>query len=218
LAPDPCPQPPSPRFSPLPESLPKLTLLCRIHARRFSPTSFNPWKSGGARPTRFAPFPGPTGEPVPTLYAATSFRVALAESLFHDLPRELPDISVSQSKVHELSVSWIRPVHDLRLISFRGTSLRRLRVEWNRLIGSLPTCYPSTQLWARAAHQSAGDFHGIVWNSRQYDGAPCLMLFGDRFDSTALETIEDRIPLAGPRYEADVLRECEQANITVTPA
>lgn len=227
LAPDPCPPPPPAKFEPPTAILPARTLLCRIHSPKHSPAGFNPWQAGGASPTRFAPFDGPDGDPVPTLYAAPNFSVALAESLFHDLPRNLPDIFIARSKVDALVVSWIRPLHDLRLASFRGPALRRLRVEWNQLIGSLPTCYSRTQLWARAAHRLGGDVQGIEWSSRQYDGEASFLLFGDRIDlegleghegPTAIEIVEDRIPLGGPRYETEVLRECEQADITLVSA
>lgn len=184
----------------------------------YSPAGFNPWRAGRASPTRFAPFDGPAGDPVPTLYAAPNFSVALAESLFHDLPRNLPDIYIARSKVDALAVSWIRPLGDLCLASFRGPALRRLRVEWSQLIGSLPTCYSRTQLWARAVHHLGENFQGLEWSSRQYDGEASFLLFGDRIDPAAIEVIEDRIPLGGPRYEAEVLRECEQADITLVSA
>jgi len=218
LAPDPCPPDPPAGLDPLVETLPEATELYRIHAPRFGATQFNPWSSAESQPTRFAPFPGPRGRPVPTLYAAPAFAVALAESLFHDLPRDSTEVVVPASRVDELVVSRLQVRRELRLAMFRGTALRRMRVEWARLIGSPSDCYGQSRKWAEAAHRHAGAFDGLIWNSRQYDGAPCLVLFGDRINARALRVLEDRVPLSERRYLDAVLDECEKAGITLSPA
>lgn len=218
MAPDPCAPDPAAELDPLAEALPPFTELVRIHSPAFGAAQFNPWTRSKARPTRFAPFSGPTGRPVPTLYAAPSFAVALAESLFHDLPRDRPDIAIPASRLDQLVVSRLRLRREARLAALRGTSLRRLRVEWARLIGSPPDCYPQSQKWAQAVHGQGGDFDGLVWSSRQYDGEPCFMLFGDRIRARALRVVEDRVPLAAAPYREAVLEECEKAGITLAPA
>lgn len=218
MAPDPCPPDPPAGLDPLVETLPEAAEFYRIHAPAFGAAQFNPWTNLKAQPTRFAPSPGPRGRPVPTLYAAPSFAVALAESLFHDLPRDSAEVVVPASRLGELTVSRLRVRRELRLAMYRGASLRRMRVEWSRLIGCPADCYSQTREWAEAAHQHAEVFDGLIWSSRQYDGAPALMLFGDRINARALRVLEDRVPLADARYREAVLEECEKAGITLSPA
>lgn len=102
MAPDPCPPDPPAGLDPLVETLPEAAELYRIHAPAFGAARFNPWTNLKAQPTRFAPSPGPRGRPVPTLYAAPSFSVALAESLFHDLPRDSAEVVVPASRLGKL--------------------------------------------------------------------------------------------------------------------
>lgn len=219
MAPDPCPPEPAAAFDPLPAALPRGTVLFRIHSPRFGASAFNPWTGPAAKPTRFAPFSGAKGAPVPTLYAAASFAVALAETLFHDLPRDAADLVVAASRLDELALSRLETRRELRLASFRGASLRRLRIDWNRLVGSPLDCWDQTRKWARAAHRHAARFDGIEWSSRQYDGEPCLLLFGDRRAATrALAPLDDAIPLADARLRELVLAECEAAGVTLVSA
>jgi hypothetical protein len=217
LAPDPCPAPPPGAFDPLEERLPAGTQLVRIHAPAFAGEAFNPWTAPGLRPTRFAPFAGRSGDPVPTLYAALDFATALAESLFHDLPRFTAEVQVARSRLDELAVSRLEVRRELRLAALRGTGLRRLRVDWNRLIGSPPTCYPRTQAWARACHRHPRRFHGLLWHSRQRDGSPALLLFGDSpVAATALVSSEPSARLSNSPWRELVERECEAAGILLT--
>ena len=218
MAPDPCPRAPGAGFDPLPEALPGGTLLFRIHSPGFAVISFNTWTNPSAKPTRFAPFSGSSGTPVPTLYAAPTFAVALAESLFHDLPRDLHEITLPASRLDELAVSRIRTRRDLVLAAFHGSSLRRLRTDWQRLIGSLPTCYPRTQAWAEATHRHTRKFDGLLWYSRQKEDHSCVVLFQDRVAPGDLDAVEDRAPLAAPPYRDLVDQECEAANITLVVA
>lgn len=217
MAPDPCPQEPPDPFDPLEEDVPAGTELVRIHDQSFPGDGFNPWTHTAARPTRFAPFAGPSGTPVPTLYAALDFATAVAESLFHDLPREADELQIARSRLDSLVVSRLAVVMPLRVASLRGTSLRRLRVEWSRLLGSPPGCYAKTQTWARAAHRDPRKFQGVLWHSRQRDGAPALMLFGDtRLAPGALALAAPSAPLSESPYLELVEAECEAANILLT--
>jgi hypothetical protein len=217
LAPDPCPKEPPDPFDPLEETVSAGTELMRIHDQRFPGDGFNPWTHTSSRPTRFAPFAGPSDTPVPTLYAAFDFATAVAESLFHDLPREADELQVARSRLDSLVVSRLEVVTPLRVASLRSRSLLRLRVEWNRLLGSPPGCYARTQTWARAAHRDPRGFHGVLWHSRQMDGAPALMLFGDsRLEPGALVLAAPSAPLSESPYLEQVEAECEAANILLT--
>lgn len=55
----------------------------RVHETIYAANQFNPSTKGNAR---FSPIHTPSGNVIPTLYAATTPRGALMESVFHDVP------------------------------------------------------------------------------------------------------------------------------------
>src|SRR5260370_30006457 len=61
----------------------KGTTMYRVHETVYAVDEFNPSSKGNAR---FSPLLDPSGNVIPTLYAATTPRGALMESVFRDVP------------------------------------------------------------------------------------------------------------------------------------
>jgi hypothetical protein len=66
----------------------------RVHDAIYAVDQFNPSPKGNAR---FSPILDPSGKVIPTLYAATTPRGALMESVFRDIPY-VQDSSTSMPK------------------------------------------------------------------------------------------------------------------------
>lgn len=167
------PTPPNP-FDPEVTVLAAGERLYRVHGNRRDATAFNP---GVGEPTRFAFFEcHATGRTVPVLYAAAAQDAAVAETLLHDVPASggYLDYDDYAAKV----MSRIVSTRALRLATFHGLGLRRLRVTADDLTGSPATTYSATVDWAAAAHGAGYD--GIVWMSRQCNDAKAYVFFGDR--------------------------------------
>ena len=49
-----------------------------------------------------------------------------------------------------------------------------------KLIGSLPTQYHRTAIWARAIHEQFHHVDDLIWRSNYCDPDDALLLFGDR--------------------------------------
>ncbi|WP_378144470.1 RES family NAD+ phosphorylase [Cnuibacter sp. UC19_7] len=153
------------------------TALYRVHRNTREGTVFNP---GVGSRTRFAFFGDP---PVPSLYAADTEIAALAETLLHDIPVTGGLLPLDSYAPYVLSL--IRPRRPLRLASFLGTGLRRLRVGASDLTTTEASEYPRTVRWAEAAH--AAGFDGVAYMSRQMNTSRAVALFGDRVTSSDLE-------------------------------
>jgi len=67
-----------------------------------------------------------------------------------------------------------------KILPLSGNNLRRLGLVRARLLEPGPKHYPATARWTEAIHRAMKNIAGITWHSRQFDGALCLMLFGDR--------------------------------------
>ena len=90
---------------------------------------FNPGLGG---PTRFAPFEDDAGRIVPSLYASSTLRAAIHETIFHDTPANAAIKTVRVREIRLRTHSEIELVRDLRLVelrnppwvvgAFRGTS------------------------------------------------------------------------------------------------
>ncbi|ORB11022.1 RES family NAD+ phosphorylase [Mycobacterium noviomagense] len=161
--------PPSP-FKPTIDILRKGHLLYRVFTASRAATEFNP---GVGAPTRFGFF----GDPVlPIMYAADTEEAAIAETLLHDIPVEggvLPFDKYSTKALARLEVT-----RDLRLAVLHGMALRRLKVSPEDVTSSPASTYPTTVVWAEAAHGIGVD--GMVWVSRLCNDTKAYVFFGDR--------------------------------------
>jgi hypothetical protein len=86
----------------------------RVHETIYTVDQFNPSSKGNAR---FSPIHDPSGSVIPTLYAATTPRGALMESVFRDIPYRT---------------------------GFKNIALKRLKAGSARLFGSRKTFNCST--------------------------------------------------------------------------
>lgn len=196
------PPPPDP-FDALEHVLPAGSILHRVHGS-FPANAFNPGKGG---PTRFAPFldaADPSGDPVPTLYAAATLEAAVCETLLHDVP--LAGGKLAAAGYRGRREATLALGRDVRLAKLMGAGLRRLHVAPQHLTATEGDVYHRTVLWAQAAH--AAGFDGVVWMSARENTAEAYVLFGDRIAETDLTESADGLgsldrPGAGFRWLAD---------------
>lgn len=168
--------PPPDEFDPDVLTLEAGTLLYRVCSNARRVTDFNP---GVGSPTRFAFFGDPV---VPVLYAAQSRKAALAESLLHDIP--LSGGILTYDDYGSSVMGRIETTKDLRLASFMGLGLRRLKVHPDHLTDTEASEYPHTVRWAQAAHRAG--FDGLVWMSRRCNSDRAYVLFGDRVGESGI--------------------------------
>ena len=152
-------------------------LLHRVHDQALAGNDFNPCQGG---PTRFAPVRDAAGHCIPSLYAGSTIDSAIYETVFHDVPPSAKRKTVPKSTVENRNHSTLLARRALRLASLRAPDLMRLGVGREALIGSLPTQYRRTALWAKAIHDQSGDVDGMIWTSNRCDPDAALLLFGDR--------------------------------------
>ena len=81
---------------------------------------------------------------VPTMYGAWPAASAVSETVFHDLDPHAATQLVARSQLLGLVRSVLVPARDIKLISLRGSGLRRLRTTHADLIESDPSTYPAT--------------------------------------------------------------------------
>jgi hypothetical protein len=194
------PRPRPPLAVELEPPLPAGTELVRVHHDRYGPVEFN----ASARPAaRFRPFGDPV---VPTLFAARDAEVAVAESVFHDVPIRGPRQLARAALAHRV-LSRISTRRELRLIQLHGYGLQRLGVTHGELIEAPAAAYPWTAEWGQALHAAAPDADGMIWMARRFTGRPALILFGDRVASNELAVIEPPLAL----WHSDGLDLIEQA-------
>lgn len=150
--------------------------LYHVHARRYSPTSFNPGLGLG----RFHPFSDAKGQPVPSYYCANSEEGSLCETLFRATASGSSCRMVPAGRMAEHALSEIGLRQPLRLAHLSGNGLHRLGITRARLLEPGAPHYPDTTAWAAAIHAACATLHGLAWVSRQHDSSVCMMLFGDR--------------------------------------
>ena len=133
---------------------------------------------GGTDPVR--PDPGRGGTRIPSLYAGLTVESAIYETVFHDVPPSAHRKTVPRDAVENCKHSTLLVRHTLRLASLRAPDLMQWGVHRETLIGSLPTQYGRTALWAKAIHDRFGHVDGLIWTSNLCDPDAALLLFGDR--------------------------------------
>jgi hypothetical protein len=167
---------------------------------------------------RFHPIFDRSGRPISTLYAADSLAGAAMETLFrmsvmNAVPRYVP-----RRYVNLHAYAMLAPRHDLVLVPLWGNNLRRLGLVRARLLEPAPEHYAGTARWAEALHRGSRWADGITWYSRQFDGAVCVMLFGDRVKSRDLATEHKTVSFTDEAALLMLLDIAQQAGITITEA
>ena len=183
----------------------------RVHNRNLTGNTFNPCRGGQ---TRFAPIEDAQGNCVPSLYAGSTLEAAIYETVFHDIPVASHDTkTVPREDLEGRKHTTLLPLRPLRLASLRAPDLRKWGIRRESLIGSLPTRYGQTRLWAMAIHHS---FHvdGLIWTSNQCDPNDAVLLFGDRVGANDLQVVSVRDGTDGS-FVDDVRRAGRRAGIVI---
>ncbi|MCE4558181.1 RES family NAD+ phosphorylase [Pelomonas cellulosilytica] len=162
-------------------------------------TVFN---SGGRGDARFSPIFDSTGAVIPTLYAATEARAAIAEVLLHDMPS--PSTGAIFDATHAMLPSEGNMVSSvevpaLTLVPLTSFGLQAVGLTVPDLIGGNSVRYPHTRAWARWIHENMPSVQGLYWMSRRDDENGCMVLFGDRIPSGLTELTRE--PLRAYRLE-----------------
>jgi hypothetical protein len=167
--------------------------ICRVHSVSYRPTQFNASGTGDAR---FSPIRRSDGATIPVLYGATTLAGAMMETVFHDVPTPPGGyiLDIESLREQNLVVSRIRPKRRLRAVDLSTKGLKRLGLHRTDLIDTPVTAYPQTREWAEWLHGTT-TAKGLLWTSRQDDGARELALFGDRLPESAFSVEVDREPL-----------------------
>jgi hypothetical protein len=150
---------------------------------------------------RFHPIFDRSGRPISTLYAADTLAGAAMETLFrmsvmNAVPRYVPRRYVN--------------LHAYAMLAPRRDLVRA------RLLEPGPEHYAGTARWAEALHRGSRWADGLTWYSRQFDGAVCVMLFGDRVKSRDLATEHKTVSFTDEAALLMLLDIAQQAGITIT--
>lgn len=190
-------------------------IIVRVHSVQFGPTQFNPGKGHGGR---FDPLHDRSGQPVPTLYGASDFTAALAETVF----REASDTGavITHPRIAAAVRSTLRPLRALRLVNLYATGLKALGVRRRDLIDSPAAVYHRTRAWSQALYDATrdGSVDGLLYRPRHAPAHDAVLLWGDRVSADDIGVIEDSAPLVRSDLYARVLALANDLGFVVTPA
>ena len=164
----------------------------RVHDAIYTAKLFNPSPAGNAR---FSPIRDEAGVIIPTIYAATTPRGALMETIFHDIPYKSGLKRVSTSRMAGKLHSTLTFQVDFRLIDLSRVALRKLGVAPSHLIDTTKAHYPETRRWDEALYAQFPKAQGIRWTSRQDDRSQAVVLFGTRVQPSDILAARDSTPL-----------------------
>ncbi len=149
----------------------------RVHEATYAVDQFNPSPKGNAR---FSPILDPSGNVIPTLYAATTPRGALMESVFRDVPHRTGFKHVDAKRLEGRACSTLLFQTDFQLLDLSKVALRGLGIPPRQLIDTTKAHYPATRGWAEQVYAAHPHIQGFLWSSRQDDRALAVVLFGSR--------------------------------------
>lgn len=167
--------------------------LYRNHHADYPGASFNPC---GGDPTRFAPLRTPSGDCIPTLYAATTFDAAAYETVFREPPG--PFASYPRQKLQRRGVSRIAPKADLHLVPFFTPELAGFRLKEAEVFRPVETVYASCRALAEMAWRDNPSAQGIIWSSVRDSQAHAMLLFGDRLAPGDFDVLDIRMVATDP--------------------
>ena len=155
----------------------------RVHDAIYTVDEFNPSRKGNAR---FSPILDPSGNVIPTLYAATTPRGALMESVFRDVPYRAGFKHVDAKRLEGKLCSTLLFQADFKLLDLSKVALRGLGIPPRQLIDTTKAHYPLTRGWAEQVYAAHAHVQGLLWSSRQDDRALSVVLFGTRVKAPGL--------------------------------
>lgn len=187
--------------------------LYRFHDPAFDGAAYNPCKGGF---TRFAPLAFPSGECLPTLYAATTLEAAAWESLFHDVPHVAGPKSVRLNRVTSKVLSILELQRAVHVAPLHAPDLHRLGLQRTDLVETPPTAYAATARWAEAFHRAAPAVAGLRWTTRRCDPELAFVFFEDRLPQSDW-AVQERVEVAAAPDLLEEIREIgRRAEITLT--
>lgn len=157
--------------------------IIRVHQAGTDPRRFNP---GYGSPTRFGFFADSHGVTVPVWYGGESLDVAIAETLFHELPLG-PGAVLTASVYLDRAHGTVAPRRPLQLVKLADNGLRALGLRAHQLTDTDAVDYSDTVKWAQALHSHHTTVDGLVWMSRQFNSHRSMVLFGDRVKASDLD-------------------------------
>src|SRR5580700_5103138 len=157
--------------------------LYRVHDAIYAADQFNPSPKGNAR---FSPILDPSGNVIPPLYAATTPRGALMESVFRDVPCRTGFKHIDSKRLEGRVCSTLLFQADFQLLDLSKVALRGLGIPPRQLIDTTKAHYPATRGWAGQIYAAHPKVQGFLWSSRQDDRALAVVLFGSRVNPSAL--------------------------------
>lgn len=155
----------------------------RVHDAIYAVDQFNPSPEGNAR---FSPILDPSGQVIPTLYAATTPRGALMESVFRDVPYRTGFKHVDTKRLEGRVCSTLNFRADFQLLDLSKVALRGLGIPPRQLIDTTKAHYSATRNWAERVYAAHPQMQGFLWSSRQDDRALAVVLFGSRAKASDL--------------------------------
>lgn len=194
-------------------TLPKGTVLHRIHLCQFVGNQFNPCMGGA---TRFAPIADVQGNCIPSLYAGATLPSAIYETIFHDIPANTPIKTVPIFAITARSHSTLQVARDLILGELRAPDLKKLGLRPDQLTAAPPTDYAQTAAWAAAIHAQYIGVDGLVWTSNQCDPDSAYLFFGGRVAQADFTVTATRDGASDLGLLADIHAAGMRAGITLT--
>lgn len=166
---------------------------------RYRAEEFN---AGGRGDARFSPIFDSAGVVIPTMYAATEARTAIAEVVLHDLPSPSSGhiFDATQAMLpSEFNVVSSLQIPALKLVPLTSFGLQAVGLTVPDLIGGNSDRYPHTRAWARWIYEQMPEAQGLYWMSRRDDENGCMVLFGTRI-KTGVSATSSR-PLSAFKLE-----------------
>jgi len=167
---------------------------------KYGPAAFNDSGLGWAR---FSPLIHPrTGKPIPTLYAGSGVKVAIAEVVLHNVPTPSTGYLHDLERDYEscLFLSRVR-MPALSLVNLTATGMKAAGLTVGDLFDGDESDYARTRGWAQWIWEHMPDAQGLHWMSKRDNRAEVVVLFGDLIpegvvddgDSRRLEAYEQQI-------------------------
>ena len=129
----------------------------RVQEAIYAVDQFNPSPKGNAR---FSPILDPSGNVIPTLFAATTPRGALMESVFRDIPYRTGFKHVDAKRLKGKLCSTLLFQTDFQLLDLSKVALRGLGIPPRQLIDHYKGTLPSDARTGRAGVRRSSSHSG----------------------------------------------------------
>ena len=137
------------------------------------------------------------------------------ESVFREVPTPPGEYILDLGRLRDaqLVVSCLRIDRRLRLVDLSTKGLKRLGLTRAEIVDTSVLEYAHTRAFSERIHQTT-KAQGLVWTSKQDDGAKAYLLYGDRMPASTLRVVEDRVSLLEERHLASLIRLATRIGVT----